>query len=258
MEILQLTNEIYKNSIQEIIENNLKITDYEIECTAGSAKGDNFLGVVYRIRVISKKENFTLILKIPPLSAARRDQCNSRGIFLNEIEFYEKVCEIYRNFQVEKGIKIESEGFFEFPHCYKSINVEPYEALFLEDLKAKNFELADRKKSFTKDHVLLVLNALAKMHALSFSLKDQKPELIEKYFTMEDIFSKSYSDKNSVTYSWIRTQIDMALEMIEKLEESDFKNRVLGVLKGDFFEQFDRSVDGRAAEPYGVLCHGDV
>lgn len=252
----QLPNKIYEKALSEVIEQNFKINDYEIECMAGSCKGENFLGVIYRVCVTSKDKSINFIVKVSLQNVARRQQCDPRILFLRESEFYENVGEIYRNFQLSKGIKID--GFKEFPFCYKSMIEDGFEGLIFEDLKEKGFELANRRESFSKEHILLVLKALAKMHAIFYCLKDQKPEMIEKYRTLSDTFVTNFSDKNSINYSWIRTQIELATQLMEKQADSEFKKRVLCVLTRDYFEQFRELVDGTNAEPYAVLNHGDV
>lgn len=258
MENFQLPNKVYENSLREIVKNNFNIHDFEIECSAGSSRGDNFLGIIYRICVISKSEKINFILKFPPQNETRRQQCDSRLFFLRESEFYENVCRIYRDFQIKKGIKIKTEGFYEVPHCYKSLTEEPFEALFFEDLKEQGFQLLNTKKCWTKDHVMLVLKALAKMHAIFYCIKNQTPEVVEKYRTLTDTFTMSFSDKNTISNSWICTQIELAIKLIERQEESEFKKKVLNFLKKDFFESFNELVDGKNAEPYAVLCYGDV
>lgn len=254
---MQLPSKIYETALDEVIRSSFNIDEYEFECSEGSNKGDNFLGVIYRVSVKAKSKKFNLIVKLPPQNA-RREHCNSRFLFLRESEFYENVCAIYRAFQLAKGVKIETEGFFEVPYCYKSMTVEPYEALFLEDLSEKGFGVANRKESFSKEQVILVIKTLAKMHALFYSIKDQQRENVEKYFALSDAFSKSFSGKNSISNAWLRTQINLALALVEKQEESDFKRRVLSVLNRDYFEQFNELVNGQSAEPFAVLCHGDV
>lgn len=254
---MQLPSKVYESALHEIIRNNFEVDEYEFECSAGSNKGDNFLGIIYRVTVKAKSKKFNLIVKLPPQNA-RREQCGSRFFFLRESEFYENVCAIYRAFQLSKGVKIETEGFFEIPFCYKSMTEEPFEALFLEDLKEKGFEVANRKETFSREQVLLVIKILAKMHAIFYAIKEQKAEHVEKYFTLSDAFAGSYSDKKSLTYAWIRTQINLALTLIEKQEESDLKQKALTVLQRDYFEQFNELVDGQSAHPFAVLCHGDV
>jgi hypothetical protein len=256
--ISQLPAEVYEVALKEIVKIQLGSDDYEVEFAAGSSKGDNYLGEIIRIHITSKIKNFNLILKIPPQNEARREQLRMPSFFHREILFYVDVMAMYKKFQEDKEINVEVEGFHEVPLCYKSLIEAPFEGIFLEDLKEKNFEIFPSKKTFTREHVLLVTKALAKMHAISFCIKDQHPQMIEKYSKIKDLFLDNFSNKTEITSSWVNAQIELATKTFEKLEESDFKRKSLGILKSDFFNQLAKTVDGKAAEPYAVICHGDV
>jgi hypothetical protein len=196
-----------------------------------------------------------LIAKLPPQDPARREQFFARPCFLRESEFYEEIYPLYRKFQEEKGVAIDVDGYHNVPFCYKSLTDEPYEGLFFEDLKATNFEMFDRFKDLTEDHVFLAMKAIAKMHAIFFCLKDQKPDLIAKYKEMEDIFLIRKDDNNMLMWfdslkTLAREAIkDQGSETIEKIDELFQKN---------FFDLMKACVTGEDAEPYAILCHGDV
>ena len=49
------------------------------------------------------------------------------------------------------------DGFHHTARCYKSLTEEPYEALFLQDLNDYGFEMYDRLREVTREHVLLVM-----------------------------------------------------------------------------------------------------
>lgn len=256
--ILKLPAEVYESDLKEIIQRTLKCDDYEILYSAGCSKGDNYLGELIRIQVKAKDKNLNLILKIPAQNEARREQLRMPSLFHREIKFYDEVMPMYKKFQEEKGINVEAETFHEVPFCYKTLLKAPFEAIFLEDLKEKNFAVFPRKKTVTREHMNLVVKALAKKHAISFCLKDQKPEFIENYKNMNDLFLDNFSNKSEITYLWVSTQVELATKTFKKLDESDFKTKVLEILKNDFFDQLAKTVDGKAAEPYAVICHGDV
>lgn len=256
--ITQLPNEVYESALKEIIKNNFEDDDYEVEYSAGSSKGDNYIGVVYRIEVRSKKneeKKFQLFAKLPPQDPARREQFFARPCFLRESVFYEDILPLYKKFQEEKGIEVDTDGYHYAPFCYKSITDDPFEALFFEDLKAKNFEMFDRFKDLTEDHVFLAMKAIAKMHAIFFCLKDQKPESIAKYKEMQDIFLLRKNDNNML--AWFDTLKEPAREAINDCD-SKLIESVNELFKKNFFELMNDCVVGNDAEPYAILCHGDV
>lgn len=258
---LVFPSEIYTRALKEIVEKKLgDFSQFKIECTAGSNKGDNYLGIVYRIRVKSKVDGslkLSLVLKSAPQGSERRDQFHVHDLFEREFLFYDEIFPLYKKFQEEKGIDVETEGFHHTALSYGSIHEQPFEGIFLEDLTAKSFEMFDRKKELTREHVLRTMEALAKMHALFFAMKDQRSELIEKYKTMEDILIKISNDPDASIRIWIETQNKKAIEVIKKSNNDDLKSHVLKILNDDIIKQFDDSTNGKNAEPYAILCHGD-
>lgn len=254
----KLPSKVYENLLKEIVREKIGNENYEVDYEAGSSKGDNYLGELIRIKIKSKFKNFNLILKLPPQNEARREQLHMSLFFQREILFYDEVMSIYKKFQEDRGINIKIEGFYEVPLSYKWITEAPNEGIFLEDLKEKSFKIYPRKETFTLEHVILVVKALAKKHAISLCIKDQAPELIAKFKDLKDLFVNNYNNKNEITYLWVSAQVELAIKSFEKLDESDFKTKVLTLLKNDFFREMSETVNGKAAEPYSVICHGDV
>jgi hypothetical protein len=157
-----------------------------------------------------------------------------------------------------KGVDVEAESFHHAAICYKSFTEEPLEGQIFEDLGEKGFQLFDRKNKITKEHVILIMKALAKMHATFLCIKDQNPEMIEKYTKMEDLLIKIFKVKNSACFAWHRQECVRALDALEGCENQDLIDRVNKVLNEDVMQQFEEALSGKDAEPYSVLCHGDV
>lgn len=175
-------SEMIKESLSQVLSTELGSEKIDINIESGSKKGDNFVGIVYRVNgklssylsnglVAKKKSSINLILKVAPTSHARREQFYARACFLREIKMYDEVLPMFRQFQESNGIVPEEIGFFEYPKCYKTIDTEIAESLIFQDLKANNFEMFDRHQSITIDHVRLIMNTLGKYHALSFALR---------------------------------------------------------------------------------------
>lgn len=170
-----------KFALQNVISKKLGTNDYTYHIEKGSNAGDNYIGVVFRVIAKRKtKENddtnnnnnneLRIILKIPPQNPARREQFFARSSFVREALVYEEILPLFMDYQQMKGICL-GEGFYEIPECYGTIMTEFEEVLFFEDLKASGFEMFDRHKCITFDHVRLVMEALGKFHAISFALK---------------------------------------------------------------------------------------
>jgi Ecdysteroid kinase-like family len=257
----KLPNEVFNRALDEIIEENLHKSpeSFNIECSAGSSKGDNYMGIIYKIVVKSKEddaEKLNVILKVAPENEARREMCNANMVFNREIDFYFSLNEIYKTFQASKGVNVESDGFRHVCKCYKSIKDPPHEALFLENLKAKGYDMNDRFKDLTREHVLLIMKALGKFHATGFAIKDQNPKLIENWFDLKDVFLvnegvKSFSDWYENCKQQCRNAVKDSIteEQLSKLD---------AFFQLDMFEIFPFLCLSKHAEPYAVINHGDV
>lgn len=251
----KLPNEIYDRALKEIIKENLSDDNYEIKCSAGSKKGDNNLGMIYRINVMRKNEiKLKLILKTSPQNLARREQYLIHEIFGREIQFYKEVLPIFESFFDEKEIEIENN----FAKCFKALKEHPFEGIFFEDLSDKGFTLHDRHKDITKNHVMLVLKALANLHGTFLCLKNQKSDFAEKFKNTEDFLIKIFKKENSSNLAWINEQKKDALRGLKYCKNQDLINRVHNVLNVDIVQQFEEALSGSDAEPFSVLCHGDV
>jgi len=258
-----MPNKIYEDALKDILKNNLNksLENYQLIYSAGSSKGDNYMGVIYRVQVIDKatgENKLNLIVKLPPESLTRRTELSTNDLFRREADFYDNIYPMYKKFQEEKGINIEKDGFHHIPFCYKTLTEEPFEGLYLEDLKASGFEMFDRLKEVTKEHVFLVMKNLAKMHAIFYSMKDQKPELIESCTEIKDILLILCDKENSSMTPWFESLKKQALEVVNKSNNKDMIKRIENLLEKNFSELLKNCFDLAKTEPYAVLCHGDV
>lgn len=175
-------SEVIRTELHEVLAKELNSKKIDVSIEMGSKKGDNFIGIVYRVNaklsaedsaenVNNNKSCTDVILKVAPSNKTRREQFCSRECFLREMKMYEEVLPMFRRFQESNGIIPEENGFYEFPNCYKTIDADENETLILQDLKADHFEMFDRLQVITFDHVKLIMKALGKYHALSFALR---------------------------------------------------------------------------------------
>lgn len=92
------TSELIHSVLHKTIKNEIQSDNYKITLKSASQAGDsNFIGMVYRVYFEKEDENdndrnsSSLILKVTPQNAARRNQFCSRSSFLREIYLYDKV-----------------------------------------------------------------------------------------------------------------------------------------------------------------------
>lgn len=235
-------------------------TDYTLDVSAGSNHGDGFLAVIKRVIVSGtrngKTDKLPLICKLMPTSKARREQFNSDAVFIREAFMYSQVLPTFAAFQKEKGLSLK-DSFCEYPKCYGTLDDKENDrfVIVLEDLKATGYELFDKFKPADFNHVKLFVESLGKFHAVSFALKDQRPEVFAKYTHLKDVFLQQIEDQPEVMGPMFAYMFDKAIGAFKPEEEAEIK--ALTKLKGSFVEELKRVGWGEASEPFSIINHGD-
>lgn len=244
--------EQYIGTISDVIKQK-RIKDFSVSVSPASGKGENFMGLIYRLKVEGVTENgeeteFSLILKIPFQSTIMRERFPLSEIYTREVNVYNiilpELCALQEKFYVP-----ESERFLHVK-CFKADSKLLEELLLLEDMVERGFLLADRRKSLKIKHLKLALKSLASLHALSFVLKKQNPkrflELVEYTGGISD-----YDEDYMYFFELSRERAIKAMENplhIEKLQ-----NYGIGMHK-----KLHYYLSPDTVEPYSVICHGDV
>lgn len=252
----------YLIEILDTISKKEGFASYTYSISAGSNHGDGFLAAMKRITVSGKRngrdDELSLIFKLMPTSAARREQFNSTKVFSREVTMYNKVLKMMNEFQIEKGLTAE-DGFFEYPKCYGIIEDEANDrfALVMEDLKKSGYEMFDKFKPSDYNHVKLFMESLGKYHAVSFALKDQRPGVFEQFKDLEDIFADQVEKSPDMMQAMFRFAYDRAILAFE--DDIAKENAVLTLrkLKENFLHDLKNLPLGRMSEPFSVINHGD-
>lgn len=245
--------------LEELARTELNSDDVALTLTAGSNKGDNYIGVVFRALAECRKtgKQLSIIVKLPPQNEARRNQFFARPSFEREICFYTEIFPLLTEFQREKGIDPQDgvNGFNQIPRCLQTSLVEYEEAIFMDDLRDTGFEMFDRHKQQDLQHFRLMMKTLGRLHALSFALKDQRPERIEPYKRMVELFTRRDDDNSMDT--WFGMLITRTMETLDEEKEPEVYARTKKTLEGKFIDMVKDLTNGENAEPYAVICHGD-
>lgn len=134
---------------------------------------------------------------------------------------------------------------------------EPIECIFLEDLKVDDFTMVNhRTEPITLEHVKLVMKGLAKFHAISLAMKDQQPEKFKKLASqLPDILIRK-DDKHMQDFLnfWPAAVIGAITDPVD----AHIKQKVEKLYERKQMDIAAESVDGKDAEPYSVICHGDL
>lgn len=236
--------------------------NYEIQLKSGSNHGDNFMGVMVSAtiigtqivngRALSSPKKLHLLCKLAPSNAARRIETQSENIFPREAFAYNTILPLFVEFQREKGLT-RDEQFAAFPKCYTAIadNENNQHIIIMEDERPNGFVMWPKCMPFTVQHSYMVVNRLAKLHAISFALKDQRPNEYAKLRELNDYMSNFFDSAN-----WSKVIIASYRRAVKALDRDDHK-KILKNVEANMTELFDDCLKGDVCEPFGVVSHGD-
>ncbi|XP_063932837.1 uncharacterized protein LOC135144713 [Zophobas morio] len=241
------------SEVLKLVTKDENFIDYKIQVHGKTERGDGYLGKVTFASVTGKTKNedtkeLNLVVKTSAENELLRNELPIKRFFELEIYIYEKVIPTFTNFQQEMGF--ESDILKSLPTCYLTRNFENNEALILENLKARGFEMANRKIPLTFLQVRLVLEGYGKWHAFSLALRYKQPETFKRLV-------KNYGNMWSTYIS----QVKMAhiffqyYEEVRKFWEDDknvasitfSESEVTSILMSLVFEDLD----------HAVILHGD-
>lgn len=235
-------------------------TNHTLDVSAGSNHGDGFLAVIKRVIVSGtrngKPDSLPLICKLMPTSKARREQFNSDAVFIREAFMYSQVLPAFAEFQKEKGLS-GKDGFCEYPKCYGTMDDKENDrfVIVLEDLKASGYQMFDKFNAADSNHVKLFVESLGKLHAVSFAMKDQRPELFAKFKDLKDVFAQQLTDHPEVMGPMFNFFFDKSIAAFKPDEEVEIK--ALTKIKANVVEELLNSSSGEASEPFAIINHGD-
>uniref|UniRef100_A0A2M4BSK7 Putative juvenile hormone-inducible protein n=1 Tax=Anopheles marajoara TaxID=58244 RepID=A0A2M4BSK7_9DIPT len=212
---------------------------------------DGFVSFVFKAIINGDDREFTLWCKVPP-----NDDPRSLELFKRECFFYREILHGFYDFQSEKGVLEESgDGFFATPRCYlahcdTSKPDEPEALIMLEYNEAYEKWDWDKLEPINVEHTKLVMQQLGRLHALSFAMKEQRPELFAAYKRSNDVLV----EKNELL-TLLKESFDRAIVTMKTRFEAE-QDKILAV-KDAVFDSLKAACDPVKAEPYCVVTHGD-
>lgn len=235
-------------------------TNFSFDVSTGSNHGDGFLAVIKRVVVSGfrngKEDKLILICKVMPTSQARREQFNSDAVFIREAFMYSQVLPTFAEFQKEKGLTIK-ESFCEYPKCYGTLDDKENDrfVIVMEDLKDLKYQMYDKFRPTDFNHVKLFAQSLGKFHAVSFALKDQRPEVFARFTNLKDVFLQQLEDKPEVMGPMFTYFFDKTIAAFNPEEEAEIK--ALTKMKENVMDELMKTGSGENSEPFSIVNHGD-
>lgn len=253
---LVLTQEVQAH-VEKLIKE-LAITNHTIDISAGSLRGDNYLGVIAKATVHGKDKSgenkvLHLIVKSAPKNEVYRTLTPIRCAFDREIYMYSKVFPEFAKLQKERGILKPFQSFAKF---YKSTMEDMNEAVIMEDMKQLGFEMRERQEPLNYNHTLLVIKEYGRYHALSYALRDQKPEVFQEIFdNTQEMFFSNYN-QTEIAEKSAKNDHERALKSLDPVKDKIAYDK-FNKFQEHMEELVKNALESESAGKYGVVGHGD-
>lgn len=252
-QVVQLPEFVRQSAIRAAVNLGFTPDKFHVRFEAGS-NCDGLVGEIHRVTITEGDRQEDLFCKIPPLSAARREEFNSMTLFEREIFLYSTVLPAMFEFQRDKQVR-ETEGFFNVPKCYLTLfDADSEESVILmENLSNKGYRMGKKVEPVDLDHARLVMTNLGRLHGLSLALKDQQPDLFEK-FKLSDVLLPAVKHSEQLV-AMFNAALENAISLLGP--EQQVERTRMEALREDHIQTLEACLDGSRAEPYAVLNHGD-
>uniref|UniRef100_A0A6M2DEQ6 Putative ecdysteroid kinase n=1 Tax=Xenopsylla cheopis TaxID=163159 RepID=A0A6M2DEQ6_XENCH len=245
MEVFNLT---VRGALKKVIKN-IGFEKYDVNVTLASKPGDNYGGTLHRIEITGQKQEskvtYYLICKIP----IENFKLNLALAFQREVHVYQNILKAFAEFQEEKGLE-DRKKFSSYVHCYDAGLTEGSEFIIMDDLTSQSYVMLNKLSNLDRQHVQLVVKALAEFHALSFTLKYQKPERFEEISNIPEVLIGVLSEKAFLD------MLDFGLEQAILAVDELLGNKVMKV-KENLKEIISEFLNGVGTDNYRVINHAD-
>lgn len=242
-----------------VIENSLKEKNFkncEIDFASAQKVSDGHLSDVTFVNVhcltrTGSKKGLHLALKQSKRNEAVSDLLNQKGVFKQEMLFYEMIFPIFLDFQIERKIE---QIFDPLPKIYKAITIGSTDLIILENVRASGFEMCNNRQPLPLQHLKLALQYYGRFHAISFALRDQKPAL---YQQMADVLKNTIKRHISRTVNpYLPKLFEQLLALLAERHEFEHHKRLKCLLEEKniierAFNLFDENTG------YSVINHTD-
>lgn len=236
--------------VNQICEEN-GFSDYIINVENGSNIGDGFASQLVSIKIVERnsEKKLDLVCKLAPSNLNHRKEFRSDVMFDREATFYNKVVPTFYKFQQEKNLPKEDQ-FLSYPKCFAAVvdhKLEEY-VIILEDLRPQGFKLWDKSKVASIEGARLTIREIAKFHAISIAMKEQKPHDFAECQKITDFIQNVFKSEKLIGMA--NASFDRAINSLIK----DSHKNVMIELKENMMEHFSFILTENSK--FAVLSHG--
>jgi hypothetical protein len=230
----------------------LNLKKFSLNLNLNALKGDGFLGDFYKVSITNDvpKKKYDLVVKKAPTEKIRREESRMDLAYENEILFYSEICPAFRKFEEDHGI---SKPFDSVPEYFASDGQLGKELIVLKDITKEGFELREKDLLLDDDHTNLIFKTYGHFHAISFCLKEQKPEEFSRLTkSLKNIWNEDFVKDSLVNI--IKSHVEIAYEALDPREHAKIMVKLKKYIE-NCEEILFESVN-YTGKYYGIL-HGD-
>ncbi|KAH8298273.1 hypothetical protein KR018_012357 [Drosophila ironensis] len=229
----------------------LKVTNLTV--TPGSAQGDHYASAMFRATTdyTTSRGNFSksLIVKtMPEQEGHKKDLLGDLDIFSTEIGMYTKALPEFERILREAGDKTR----LYVPCVYHSL--KPHQVMIFEDLVPQGYAVI-RDRPVTEDELKAVFTKLAKWHAASMKVLNEKPDFLKEF--QNGMCSMS----TFMTNPMVTDGLGNFLEFLETVPDLTRYKAYFEKQKHTYIARFEEVLEEYRRNPqsdgYYILCHGD-
>lgn len=243
-------DDLIKKHVHEIAQHE-GFVNYQFQTTAGSSVDDNFLSIMTAITLSglkhgrNKAETLHLLCKTPL-------KTGSNLLFAREIFIYSKLLPAFLEFQREKRLD-KNETFLSVPRLFgcEADEMNGMYILIMEDLRANNYKMWPKDVLFTLDHLLLIMRELGKFHAISFAMKDQRPQQFAEFKCLRD--ETFENDLQQTVGTFMMTEIERATDALIDPKHK----RMMKQFQTTYSIMVREYLLGQSSDEFAVITHGD-
>ncbi|KAK4884221.1 hypothetical protein RN001_000492 [Aquatica leii] len=239
-------------------EEDCDIHNYTMEVSDGTEKGQNFLTIISQVVVngYNSKGNAvqkSFIVKSSPFTEATA-KINDllQDAFIREVYIYVKLFREFRLIQQEKNI---TDPFKSYPEYFTSSLQNCGESIVLQDLKAYGYKHWNRENPTDFNHAVLLMKEYGRFHALSFAIRDQKPQLFEDIIENTRL-SWFHNLNQKVIHDLSKDRVEQALNTLNPIEDKLVYDK-FKQFSENMFEVLLECIDVTSASQYDVVNHVD-
>lgn len=222
-----ITKEFLQNALEHVVPSSDAVLEsYNVK--KATEKSQNFMSEIHRVCLSYKsgltEHNTSVILKSTIDDPFMTEFLEGFNVFQNEITFYTDIVqEIYRLLRTINDSTIFAPKYFT---GLKTV-------LVLEDLGQQNYTTEDQKKRFDLKLCKIVMEKLAKFHAVTAVLYDEKPELFKSQLEPnltedENPMHDFYRNSIAALIKYVKTDPELKsyLPQLEELSRTVIKRQV--------------------------------